>query len=175
MNKITPFVFVLSLVILSACGPVDKLNQKNTENIIEDAIKSQTGGQVDVDSEDGEVTIKTSDGQTHFSSSGQAAIPDGFPPEMIIAEDAKIIISTSSENNISISYTTLWQQTDLRQKYLDIIPALGWKKVTEVDTGNGYMVSFSKDTAALMITIGPNSDENKPGNSIVSIVLTSEQ
>lgn len=172
MNKKIFFglaVFVLA-VILSGCGK--SISQQVGEQMAENAIESSTGGKADVDINQGDVTIKTEEGESQYSASGEAKLPEGFPKELVVADDAKIIISSSAAGGMTVSYTTASEQAVIFEKYKTDLADSGWKKEVEVDSGDsGKMASFSKDKNNASVTINENSSEEQDGKTIVSVVF----
>jgi hypothetical protein len=164
-------VAVLALVGYSASR---KINQKVGEKVMEKAIEAQTGAKVNIDSNsNGEnVTIKTEDGQTQYSAGGSAKLPDGFPQELILADDAKLIMSSTSATGSSVTYLTNLDQTAVFEKYLANIPVLGWKKDMEADLGQGKMLNISKGSEAAVVTIGDNNSKDTSAKTTVSIIWT---
>jgi len=174
MNKkiITGMVLVSSL-LLSSCNLGQKVSQNASNKIAEKIIESQSGGKIDVDSNNGKVIIKTEDGQSEFSAGSEIKLPDNFPKELILAIDAKIIMSTSSDQGASVTYVTNSSQEEIVTKYKNFF-ANGWKKTVEVDTGEGKMLSFSKTDQNAMVIIGENNTNDQPGKTLVSLTLATE-
>lgn len=162
-------VIFLFAVILSGCS-----SRSVSERVMEKAIESQTGGDVNVDTKGEGITIKTEEGESQYSAGGGAKVPENFPKELIVSDDAKIIISSSSENVNTVAYVTGGEQGEIFEKYKNTLAELGWKKELEIDTGNGKMASFSKGVEKATVTIGENSDNEISGKSMVQITYVKE-
>jgi hypothetical protein len=169
-------IIVVAVLGLIAFFVSKTISQKISENVIEKAIESQTGAKVDIDSNsnNGDVTIKTDTGQTQYSADGGVKFPDGFPQELVIVGDAKIIIASSSETGSTITYLTNEDQTAVYEKYLSDLPVLGWKKDAEVNTGEGKMINASRGNEAAFISIGNNNSNDTSAKTTVSIVWTQD-
>jgi hypothetical protein len=173
--------FVLGLVILStavvfsACTTKKTLQEKAGEKVVEKMIESQTGAKVDIDSQGDNITIKSEDGQTQYSSGGQAKLPDNFPKELIVVNDAKIIMSSSSGQNSSVSYVSNEEQAVIKEKYLSGLVGQGWTKETEVNIENASMISFAKEKINVAVNIGENNTNDQPGKSFVNVIFTVEE
>jgi len=168
------FVILSVSMALSACSIGNTVNQKAGEEMAEKIIEAQTGGKVDVNSNGENVTIKTEEGQTQYSAGGTAKLPDSFPKELVVIDDAKFILASSSDKGGSVAYLTNFDQTVVFEKYLKDLPALGWKKDMEVDVGNGKMINFSKGKESAAISIGDNESKIESGKTTVNIIYVLE-
>jgi hypothetical protein len=176
--KQTIFLAVAMLVAaaaLSGCGLGQSRGEKAGEKMAEKALEAQTGGKVDIDANNGKVNIKTKDGESQISTGGDIKVPDSFPKELIAAEDAKVIVATNSENGDTIAFTTDTDQSTIFEKYKTELPGAGWKQEMVIDLGNGKMASFSKGELKATINIGENSSKDKPGQTMVNLVLIKEK
>lgn len=165
---------ISAVLLLSGCGPSEWLGKKTGEKIMEKTIESQTGGKVDVDSGKNEMTIKTDEGQVQVSQGGQAKIPENFPKELIAAGDAKVIVSTSTENGSSVAYITDEEQQAMLEKYKSDLIGQGWKKDMELDTGTAKMLNFSKGEQKVTISIGENNSKDQSEKTMVNVILVKE-
>ena len=116
--------------------------------------------------------IKTEDGQTQYSAGGKVSLPDGFPQELVIANDAKLIMSSSSNTGSSLTYLTNYDTAAIFKKYIDNISVLGWTKDMEVNSGQGKMINISKGNEGAVITIGNNNSKDRTAKTIVNIIWT---
>jgi len=88
---------LLLLLGASACG-ADEVAERAAESAVERAIEdaaSSEGVDVDIDSEDGSVSIESSDGTF---TSGMGNLPQGFPEDIPVA-DGEILQGASSDGN----------------------------------------------------------------------------
>ena len=130
MMKKPVVLAIVALVVIVA--PVTyfankRIKQKVGTKMAEKVLEAQTGAKVDINSNGGDVTIKTDNGQTQYSTGGEAKLPDGFPQELVIVNDAKVIMASSSDNGSSVTYLTNDDQTAVFDKYHNGLPGLGWK------------------------------------------------
>jgi uncharacterized protein with ATP-grasp and redox domains len=170
-------IIVVAALALIGYFASKKITQKIGEKVIEKTIESQTGAKVDINtnSNNGDVTIKTDNGQTQYSADGGVKFPDGFPQELVIVNDAKVIMASSSETGSTITYLTDNTQDQVFQKYLIDLPVLGWKKEAEVNTGEGKMINGSKVNEAVFISIGDNNSKDTTAKTTVSIVWSEDK
>lgn len=180
MKNIKPVVIIVGgLVLVSLVGYFifNKVSRKIGETAIENMINSQTGGRVDINTTDGngKVTIKTEDGTVQYSGGGGVKLPDGFPQELVLATDAKIVGASSADNGNTVTYQTDNEQDGLFSGYIAKLTSMGWKKEMEVDTGEGKMLNFTKDKFTAIISIGENGSEDTSMKNIVNIILSKEE
>lgn len=166
-------LLVISSVFLAGC--TNPISQKIGENIVEKSIEAQTGAKVDINSNGDDVTIKTDEGQTQFSAGGNVKLPDGFPKELIVVDDAKLIVASSSDAGSTVSFLTNVDQTQVREKYISSLKSDGWKKSVETTTEKGSMLNFSKDKQNAVVLIGENDSKDQSGKIMVNITLVTEQ
>lgn len=176
MNKYIVIGVLLPLlaVTLIGCSVTDKLSQKAGEELMEKTIEKQTGAKVDINSNGEDITIKSADGQTQYSSGGSAQIPEGFPKELIVADDAKIIMSSSSKTGSSVSYVTNSAQTDISAKLLTTLGALGWEKQMDINSDNSIMLTYAKGSMSAIISIGENDSKEQSGKTFVNVTYVTE-
>lgn len=93
-----------ALLVLGSAGcGADTLAEKATEKAAEKAIEeaaSSEGVDVDLDTEDGEISIETSDGSF---TSGTGSLPDGFPDDVPVL-DGEVLSGAASQQNGTTSY-----------------------------------------------------------------------
>ena len=172
------YVVGLTLVAVSVvlAGCTNKtVSQSVGETMMEKSIEAQTGGKVDIDSRGDKVTIKTNEGQTQYSAEGGVKQPDGFPKELIVTSDAKLIIASSSGAGSSLTYLTNSDKVIVSEKYINSLTGFGWKKEMETNTGQGTMLNFSKGNQNAFVVIGDNSTDDKTAKTTVNVTYTIEE
>ncbi len=110
---ITAILVSLLLILVFAGGCLgqkisEKITEKVAEEIIEKAIESEGGENVDIDLDDGEMTIESDDGEVSISMG--ADLPDNFPDNVPVYPDMEIIsswaVTEDDEDSYSISGLT---------------------------------------------------------------------
>ena len=155
IKKALPLFGLLgSAILLSGCSLTDQIGQKAGEKIIEKTIESQTGGKVKVDADSQSMTINGENGES--MTMGSAKLPDNFPKDILVFDDAKIVFSMStSENEFSVVYLTDKKPDESFTTYKDSLTSQGWEKETEMDLGaSGKIASFAKEKRKLGVTLG---------------------
>lgn len=101
---ITAILVSLLLVLVFAGGCLgQKISEKITEKVIEKAIESEGGDNVDIDLDDGEMTIESDDGEVNISTG--ADLPDNFPDNVPVYPDMEIISSWAVTEDDKDSYS----------------------------------------------------------------------
>jgi hypothetical protein len=165
---------ILGVLSLVANSFRNRISQKIGDKFAEKVIETQTGGKVKIDSNGNDVTVKTADGQVQYSTGGGVTLPDGFPKELIVADDAKVVMATSSGTGNSVTYLTNDAQDTVFAKYLTNLSAAGWTKDTEVNSTEGKWVNFTKGTESVLISIANNSSSDQAEKTTVSVVWTND-
>mgnify|MGYP000939973509 CR=1 FL=1 len=175
IQKNLPLMGVLGLsLLLTGCSFTDQLGQKAGEKIIEKTIESQTGGKVDIDADGQSMTIKGDNGES--VTMGSAKLPDNFPKDILVLDDAKFIFSMASgENDFSVVYLTDKNPTDAFTAYNDDLAKQGWKKETEMDLGDsGKVASFAKEKRKLGVTLGKDPSGSTSDKTSISLTGTTD-
>jgi hypothetical protein len=119
---ITAVMVSLLLVLVFAGGCLgQKIVERVTEEVIEKAIESEGGGDVEIDLDEGEITIQGDDGEVKISADDEtieiqsddgevtigtgADLPEGFPGNIPVYPDMKIATSWKASDNGKDSYS----------------------------------------------------------------------
>ena len=133
---------VLALFV-AACSPSDV-----ADNIVENAIENETGGDVDVDidSDDGTVEIEGEDGETATFGGGE--LPDDLPFDVPGGGDVQAVIQTNNGSTITLVYPSdeFDSLVDHFQKIFDAESA-GDEDSFQSSTSNPKSASFAWNTS----------------------------
>jgi hypothetical protein len=169
--RITALVLCIAVapLALAACG------ESTSDKIAEQVVEQQTGDDVDIDSEKGEVNVTSKDGSSSFSSSGD--LPKGWPKDVELPDGAKIkgssAVKADGGTNLMVSAEDKGASLDDIVEHFDE-QLDGWKNdsVTSSDTGKRasafqswtkdgqvftLVVSDAGDTRTFVATITPDS------------------
>ena len=97
-RKLAALSVASSLVFAGAACSGDDV----ADNLAEKAIEESSGGDIEIDSDDGKVTYTDEDGnesEIDVSGSGSAELPEGWPAEL--APPDNVAITTASTNTIN--------------------------------------------------------------------------
>lgn len=142
----------------AACG---KAEDKLAEKIVEKGIESGTGGDVDINTEDGSVKIKTDDGEATY---GGSEIPEGWPDDVPIIDHTEVLTTSSMSSdegeNLMVMVITEKSVADTVAWYKDRLT--GWTKDSESSMSSDgdelIIVSFSKDGRSVSMTVLKDAD-----------------
>ncbi|MEI6588174.1 MAG: hypothetical protein WCO05_04480 [Candidatus Moraniibacteriota bacterium] len=171
MNKqkiATGALAVAIMLVLSGCGP------DLGKTIIEKTIESQTGGKVNIDSNKGEVTINSEQGNLSVSGDGTASLNKDFPKDVYIAPDAKIMMSLANgkDGSYSVVYTTAMKADEVYAKYKEELMAKSWTTdvKTEIIYEDSKMVQYKNGAKNLTLIIGLSQDSQFEGRTHVQVI-----
>jgi len=125
-------LILLALVLglsFTLTGCFKSPSEKFAEKMVEKTIESQTGGKVDVDTNSGTMDFKSEDGTMQVSTGGEVSLPDGFPEELILASDAKVVLATSADKTTSVAYESDDAAADLFADYKEKLADMGGPKI----------------------------------------------
>jgi hypothetical protein len=148
-------------LVAMGCGSA---SEKISEQIVEKAIESEGGEDVDVDidADKGEVNISSSEGNFNMKASGEAEWPDEVPsyvPEF----EGKIISVVETESEGHKHFSIIYEDLDNldMDDYADDLESNGWDVVSRLETGDVWMVQASRgDNDDEFINATVNTDEN---------------
>lgn len=148
MKKLVAGVLIIGLVfVLGGCKSVE---DKVAEEVTGGIIGSATGGDVEVD--DDSVTFETDEGDVTVAG-GEGTLPDAFPDDFPVYDDADVASSTSFEGEGQVQYhvtlATSDSVDDVYEWYKDELDSQGWTidEDMKMSTDDG-------ETAALSVTKG---------------------
>lgn len=166
----TSILIGTAFLSLTAC---DKMAEKATEVAIEKALESETGANVDIDTdndgkitittedgtittdnEDEQLTFKDADGNVMLAAGESVKIPDYFPKDVPLPTNFKPNSTMKLEEN---NYMLMGEvkgsvdsvQTELKQK----LAAAGWKDGDSLNSADMVMMGMEKDKRQLAYTI----------------------
>lgn len=162
-----------AVFLLSGCSLTDWASQKAGEKIVEKTIESQTGGKVDINSDNGQMSIKSNEGDFSMSGEGTATLSPDFPKDIFIASDAKILFSMANgkDKSYSVSYITGMNIDEAYNKYKSDLTGKGWTvdNATEMTLGTSKVTNYKKGTQSMSVIVGASEDEQWQGKTSVQV------
>jgi hypothetical protein len=160
-------VICLAALGLSVSG-CQLLAQKATEG----ALKTATGGAVDVKGDS--VTLTGKDG-SQATVSGDTKIPADFPSDVPMRDDGsvKAVITNqtpSGGTGYMINIRFKIPQTELLDWYKTELEKGGWKITSTVSTGDGGMVAAEKGDLTINVVTG--SDNSEGFSSVITMQVS---
>ena len=172
MKKIMALAVVLSLVafLLFSAGGCSKVGQRVAESISEGAIEEaieksieSEGGQAEVDISEGEVTVKTEEGETSWGTGTE--MPDDFPKVVPVYPDMEPTSSMSGKSEGKDFFFVSFESKDPGEKiynwYGKELSSGGWtidfESSSASDGGKFYQISGSNGTYLTYVAITEES------------------
>lgn len=154
-------------VVAGACSAEDL-----AETVTEQAIENEVGGDVDldVDSDDGSISIETDEGSVTYGNNGD--LPESFPASFDIAEGMTVAFAGESSDATSTAATAILEgdrpAAEVVAYYRDLALAEGFTLDREIETDLDVAANMSMGDTSLNI-IGGN-----PGGGNASVSITFE-
>jgi hypothetical protein len=155
----TVLITVLSTVFLGGCFLTDKI----AEEVTEKAIENETGSDVELDTEDGGVSVETDEGEMNIGS--KANIPDNFPSDIPLIDYSEILNSavyTDDEDGTTtyqVMITSEENFEDTLEFYDDGMTDQGWDREASVNSEGTSMLSNTKGENTCTVWVIEEDDE----------------
>ncbi len=140
-------LFCLATLVIFLFTGCSYFVRKAGEKAAEKAIERESGGEADVDVGEGKVKIKTEEGEAEIEV-GETQLPDDFPKEFPIYENAKVSAVYRSEAggqvrfNVTFELSDSWQ--DAKDFYKEELPKSGYTIAASSETQDGAMLYLKK-------------------------------
>jgi hypothetical protein len=142
----------LALVLgVAACNPGG-----GAQDMVEEAIEAETGGEVDLDAEEGTVTLRGEDGDEMTFTSNEEGIelPDDFPSHVPVHPDARPTQYASIAGAVQAGFRIDAALTDVRDWYVEQLEEGDWTvQMNAVMSEGGLLVAeLGDETLSLMMS-----------------------
>jgi methionine-rich copper-binding protein CopC len=148
-------VLAMLAIILSGCGKT--ITQTTSEKAAEKIIEKQTGGQANVDVNQGNVKVESKDGKIEVGQN--VKLPADFPKDVYVI-DGNIVSAFSEPTKASytVSIQTEKNPSEAAAVYQEKLSADGWKITGNMNFGGTFSVVAEKDdrTATAMASASDN-------------------
>lgn len=162
--RIVQGMILLACVLLLAPA-CQKMAERASEKVMENAIEKSSGGQaqVDLDTKRGTMKLESNDGKTQMQYGENAQLPADWPAWLQQYPGSKIMMASTKADGGTTSYIATLTTKDLPDAVLKFYEAQaapqGLKSQTKMALpDNGSMESFSKDNEILTVTSVTGSD-----------------
>lgn len=139
-------------------------SEKLTENVIESALEKSTGSKVDIDTKDGNVSVKSSDGDNTVSYGNDQKLPSDFPKDIthyIDGGDITFVISNKdADQKKSWSVTTKIDKSydDTKAYFESKIAQPEYESTSTYSFGNSVNYYGSKSGYSVSVNITKGED-----------------
>ena len=143
MKKILILTFCLVwATTLTACA---------CEKTVEKAIEQSTGGEADVDLDDGSVKLNTNEGSLEIGE--EVDLPSGFPSDIYVIDGTITAAMSTGEDTYTASIETTKSVSEAKTKYVSELENDGWDITMTLDIGEGSTIGAEKDNRSVSISI----------------------
>ena len=136
------------------------------ERMIERAIERETGGRVDIDTDGGgTMTFEGDNGEQFSVTAGeQASLPDNWPSEVAIMDDATITYAGSmmgaSGGGLTTVFTSRAAKAEVVDFYRRTLADAGYTIAEVMDFGDSAMVTATRgESDSVGVTVASEGDE----------------
>lgn len=161
----------LSVVLIVGTTSCAKASDKISEKVAEKAVGKAVGGDVDVDSKNGGVHVKTKDGE--YSSQATKKLPSDWPGEILPVPKGFTIqgvvkTKTPSGNSQIVSAEGRGDPATIADSYEKGFKAKGLDVAFSSTSDAGGMVSASKGSTNFSVVVGSDADKTTVTMTIVT-------
>lgn len=162
-HTVVPVVAVVAALTLAGCGAGEKAGQEAADRLTEKAL-SQDGQDVDVDSGDGSVSVKTEDGTVAFGE--DVDLPEEFPDDVPLPRaDFKVVSAATQGGEVSVMLSLADLDFEAEKEHLtQELEAAGYTLSDTMDAtsdGNGFFsvtATLGERTVGVVLSEGDGVD-----------------
>ena len=143
-RRLTTFGLVAMAATLSACG-----SDTAQESLIE-ALADVDGLEVELDGDDLGYRIEGDDGVMVVGSG--ASLPNGFPDDILIYEDAEIVGSFETAKELGVQLSALDSPEEVMRAYKKSLLADGWQATGSMAVNGLATTTFEKGPRVVSVT-----------------------
>lgn len=119
------------------------------------------------DEREGQIAVKTAEGETFKLSYGKDGIPDTFPKDIPLYSAAAVKMSqTIDDSKVVVSLSTADDLARVTAFYKKELSAKGWKIQNEMSMGTMTLLHLQKGERELNVTVNGGDDE-----TIISLII----
>jgi hypothetical protein len=161
-------VFAMALWATAACGSIaDEAGDQAGEQLAEQLAEAQTGGEVDIDSEDGSYSIETDEGSFEV---GGGEVPEAWPADVALPDGLEVISTSTSDTTdgklVAIVASTSSSPEDLLAELKATLS--GWEVSGETtsSSGDGSLTAAQWDRAGARVNFTASGDGSQTSVTI---------
>ncbi len=154
MVRRTPLLALIAVAVLTlaACGGDEA------------TVELPGGGQAQIDQDEGGITIEGPSGTVQI---GQAELPEGWPADFPLPEDAEPVYSVGAEGGDSVWFSTGLSTDDLQAFFTEALPAAGYRIDSTMELGGAggttVVMVFSGNGMQGSVYLGSSAGGAAPG------------
>lgn len=156
---------LLLATVITGCG--SETGQEFIAEQITEALSGVEDIDIDVDGETISYAIGGENGYKATSGKG-TRLPDDFPDDVLVYDDAEIISTVESADGFMVSLSSEADPGDIKTTYLDFFEDNGWQQEGLADYGAMWTTQFTKGARSLTVLLMQGDDQP----SSISLTLT---
>ena len=157
--KFYSLLCAMAILSLTLVGCAKSISQKASETAAERIIEQQTGGNADVDIDDGNVKVESNQGK--MEAGENVALPADFPNDVYVIEGTiKVAVSDNESKGQSVSIETDKTVEEISSTYQEKLKANGWKITGTMSFGDSATVMAEKDDRTVSVIISKGESKN---------------
>jgi len=153
-----------SILGLSGCG---KIRQLLFEKAAEKAIETGTGGQVDLSSSSGTITITDPNTGAKVQGGNAAKLPDGWPAKVPVYPGSTIQASLGTPSGKTVMLVTKDDVAKVSAFYKSALSSM--KMQADMDVGTGRVTSYKDGNTTVGVTITGGSTGPGSGGCAINL------
>jgi hypothetical protein len=163
-SRYAPIAILGCLLALPGCdrNPADKA----TEATVSDSDGNTTTVTATGDS----LTTKSRNGEFQSVTGTAVQVPDGFPKDVYLYTNATITSSMTMPQAQLLTQETTDPVDKVADAFQAGMPANGWKAQMSLNSGDSRMLTYTKDSSHVQVSIERDADNTK---TTVSLMFTS--
>ncbi len=156
---------VVGLMILAGVGMAIFVG-----SIFKEATKN-----VEVNKDNGSVTIKTDEGEATASYGNDTQLPDGYPSDVPIYEPSNIVYAIKTDGkNYSVTAKTNDERTAVADYYKSELPKQGWTLDREFSYSQGTSITYNKADRSVTVSVTNPEYTTTEGKTTINITLNQD-
>lgn len=138
--------------------------QKTAEKATEAAIEDSTGGQANVNLNNGSMKVETGEGT--LEAGEEVELPADFPSDVYVAEGSIRSALATEDSNYSVSIEAQESKSALYDRYISELESAGWNLTLKMSTAEVSSVAGEKDDRIVTVSISESE-----GKTFVAITV----
>ncbi len=164
------------LFVLAACtliafaglsGCSEKQEEKTAEKMAAEMIEKGSGGKAEVDIKNGNMSIKTKEGEMVINADSSAKLPDDFPKDVFVIKGADVKMTMDMPQGKTVSFLAKEDMASVFEKYKKEMTSKGWDQQMAMNLGDGASLVYEKVDRMTNITIAKDEE-----GTMINVVIT---
>lgn len=157
---------LLLATVITGCG--SETGQEFIAEQITEALSGVEDIDIDVDGETISYAIGGENGYKATSGKG-TRLPDDFPDDVLVYDDAEIISTVESADGFMVSLSSEADPGDIKTSYLDFFEDNDWQQELLADYGAMWSTQYTKGTRAVSLLLYPPQGNDEPSRLMLTL------